>query len=93
MKNNKLPLWKEKSTFEKVLSVIGIIISMTIVILATLGFIGVWENAIDVVEPLIGVMMLIQTLQYRKYDKKIAIFSGAVAIFILAISIKILVFE
>lgn len=93
MKNNKSPLWNERSKFEKLLTITGIIVSITILIFAILGFIGVWKDAINVVEPLLGVLMLIQALQYRKYNKKTAIFSGTVAIFILVICIRILIFK
>ena len=37
--------------------------------------------------------MLIQALQYWKYDKGTAIFSGAAAVIILVICIKVLVFK
>ena len=36
MNNTKLPTWKERSPFEKILVIMGFIISITIIILAAL---------------------------------------------------------
>ncbi|MNP77879.1 hypothetical protein D3C76_1753930 [compost metagenome] len=47
----------------------------------------IWENAINVFEPLLGVLMVIQTIQNWKKNKAVAIFSLCVAIFIFGISI------
>jgi hypothetical protein len=49
----------------------------------------IWENAINVFEPLLGVLMVIQTIQIWKKNKAVAIFSLCVAIFIFGISIFI----
>ena len=93
MKSDNLPLWKEKSIFQKLLSVIKIIILINIIILSLLRIKDVWENAQDVVQPLLGTMCLIQALEYRKYNKKIAIFSMLVAVFIFSLYISVLVFK
>lgn len=90
MKNNKLPSWKEKSTFEKTLTVLVILISITIMTLASLSLIFDLKYLINIFEPLFGVWMLIQALQYRKYDRVVAAVSLGVAVLIFILSIDIL---
>ena len=90
MKNNKLPSWKEKSTFEKTLAVLAILISITIMTLASLSLLFDLKYLINIFEPLLGVLMLIQALQLRKYNKFVAAFSLGVAVFIFILSIDIL---
>lgn len=82
--------WNEKKPYEKVVSVLGIICSISVIVLAAMQLAGVWEKAINVYEPLIGVLMLIQTIQFWNKDKKIALFSLCVAIFIFIVAFIIL---
>jgi hypothetical protein len=74
-----------------VLFVVGIICSISIIILALIQILGVWETAINVFEPLLGVLMLIQAIQNWKKSKLVAIFSLCVAIFIFIVAISIFV--
>ena len=84
-------IWSQKQGYEKVLSVTGIICSLIILILAGMQILGIWKNAINVFEPLLGVLMLIQAIQYWKKNKIVAIFILCVAIFILYVAISIFV--
>lgn len=84
-------IWKQKQTNEKVLSVLGIICSMSIIILACMQILGIWKTAINVFEPLLGVLILIQAIQNWKKNKVVAIFSLCVAIFIFLVAIFIFV--
>ena len=84
-------IWSQKQTYEKVLSVIGIICSLSIIILGGMQILGIWKTAINVFEPLLGVLMLIQAIQYWKKNKVVAIFSLCVAIFIFLVAISIFV--
>ena len=84
-------IWNEKQTSEKVLSVISSICSISIIILACMQNLGIWKNAVDVFEPLLGVLMLIQAIQNWEKNKKVAIFSLCAAIFIFLVSIFIFV--
>lgn len=81
MKNIK-DIWSQNQTYEKVLSVIGIICSISIIILAGMHILGIWKTAINVSQPLMGLLMLIQGIQYWKKSKIVAIFSLCVALFI-----------
>jgi len=74
--------WKEKTLKEKVLTISAGIISIAVIVLAIMQLTGIWENAINVFEPLLGVLMIINALNIYKYNKLIAFFTLGVAIFI-----------
>ncbi|MDU5105738.1 hypothetical protein [Clostridium sp.] len=84
-------IWNQKQTDEKVLSIIGIICSMSILILGGMQILGIWKNAINVFEPLLGVLMLIQAIQNWKKNKVATIFSLCASMLILLFSILIFV--
>lgn len=81
------PKWKEKSKLEKGLTVFGLILSISVILLAALSFVGRGRGAINVMEPLLGLLMLIQTLQFWKYNKDVAIISLMAGIFIFGVAI------
>jgi hypothetical protein len=85
----KLPIWKEKSMIEKSLTIIGGAVCATIIVLAVLQITGVYEKAIMIFEPLLGVLMLIQALQFRKRNKIIAFISACAAVFIFIVGFVI----
>lgn len=84
-------IWSQKQTNDKVLSVISMICSISIIILACMQILGVWKTAINVFEPLLGVLMLIQAIQNWKKNKDVAKVSLFAAILILGYSIFIFV--
>ena len=84
-------IWIQKNTGEKVLSVIATICSVIIIVLACIQILGIWENAINVFEPLLGVVILVQAIQNWKKNKIVAIFSLCASIFIFLVSIFIFV--
>lgn len=78
--------WSGMQMYEKISFVLGSICSVSVIILASLQLLGIWENAINIFEPLLGVLMLTQgVLQWRR-NRKVAIFSWCVAIFIFIIA-------
>lgn len=81
----------QKQTDEKVLYVISGICSISIIILACMQILGIWKTAANVFEPLVGVLMLIQTIQNWKKNKAVAKVSLFAAILILVYSIFIFV--
>lgn len=85
----KLKYWNQKTLPFKILTLIGVIISITVVILAFMQIFNVWDKAINIFEPLLGVLMLIQTIENWKTNKSIAYFSLFVAIFIFVVAIII----
>lgn len=83
--------WSQKQTDEKVLYVISSICSISIIILVCMQILGVWKTAANVFEPLMGVLMLIQTIQNWKRNKAVAAISLCAAILIFLFSIFIFV--
>ena len=71
----------------KVVSVMGMIVSAGIIVLAVLEFTGIMENADNFYMPALGGLMFIQAVQYWKTDKRTACFSLATGVFILALVI------
>ncbi len=81
--------WNKKTMLSKVLTVVGFIISITIIILSFLQIFSVWDNAIYIYEPLAGILMLIQTIEYWNKNKSVAYISLFASIFIFAVAIFI----
>ncbi|MFA9464168.1 MAG: DUF3953 domain-containing protein [Velocimicrobium sp.] len=78
--------WGEMQIYEKISFIVGIICSVSVIILAFLQLIGIWEKAINIFEPLLGVLMVTQgVLQWRR-NKAVAVLSFCVAIFIFIIT-------
>lgn len=75
----------------KVLTIFGLIISVIVIVLAFLQVFNVWNNAIYVYEPLVGVLMIIKAIEFWKTNKSIAFFLLFVAIFTFIVSIFIFV--
>lgn len=92
MESRKMPSWKEKSTLDKVLQIVQILLSAVVIILCILQLSGVWTGAINVVEPLMAVVMLIMSWQYRTYNKLMSLFCLAVAIFVTSVTIRLFFF-
>ena len=86
----KLKDWNKKTIPFKILTILGLIISVTIIVLALMQIFNIWDKAINVFEPLLGVLMIIQTIENWKTNRLIAYFSLFVAIFIFLVAIIIL---
>lgn len=82
MKKLEIPKWKDKNRYEKILTIMGIILAITIIILALIEFLGKYET-INIFEPLLGILLFIQGLQYYKYDRNTAIISFIASFIIL----------
>lgn len=86
----KLKDWNKKTIPFKILTILGLIISVTIIVLSFIQIFNVWDKAINVFEPLLGVLMMIQAIENWKANKSKAYFSLFVAIFIFIVAIIIL---
>lgn len=64
---------KEKPIFNKIASVVVILCSALIIVLAMLQLLGVWENAAYAYMPLMGVNLLVNTVTNWKANRWIAI--------------------
>ena len=70
--------WNEKSTTDKILLVLRITVSIAVLIGATLQIMGVWNKALNVASPLLSVLILIQSIQEHKEQKKTSAIVGYV---------------
>ena len=70
--------WNEKSTSDKVLLVLRIIVSIAVLIGAALQLLGVWDRALNIAVPLLSALILIQSIQEQKENKKASAIIGYV---------------
>lgn len=82
--------WNKKKLPLKIMTVISFIISITVIILSFMQIFDIWDKAINIFEPLLGALMLIQTIENWKTNRLTAYFSLFVAIFIFIVAIIIL---
>lgn len=76
------PEWEEKSVQEKRLSILGIVLSFIILIMAALQMSGVVNNLTVIFVPLMGLLMLVQAMQMWKSRRAISIVCIIVAVFL-----------
>ena len=70
--------WNEKSTIDKVLLVLRIIVSAAVIVCAALKLLDVWDDALRLAIPLLSVVILIQSIQEHKEQKKVSALIGYV---------------
>ena len=70
--------WNEKSTSDKVLLVLRITVSIVVLIGAALQLFGVWDRALNIAVPLLSALILIQSIQEQKENKKVSAIIGYV---------------
>ena len=74
--------WKDAPLLQKVVTIISILASLSVVVLAVLQIFDVWDQAINVFMPLMGVTMLCQSYMQWNNSRKVAYFSIGTAAFI-----------
>ena len=79
--------WNEKSTADKTLLVLRIIVSIAVLIGAVLQITGVWDKALNVAIPLLSVLILIQSIQEHREQKKASAIVGYVCFVAMVIMI------
>ena len=70
--------WSEKSTADKIMLVLRIIISVVVLVGAALQLTGVWDDALNVAVPFLSVLILIQSIQEHREQKKASAIVGYV---------------
>ncbi len=70
--------WSEKSTADKTMLVLRIIVSVAVLACALLQIFGVWDKALNVAIPLLSVLILIQSIQEHREQKKASAIVGYV---------------
>ena len=86
MKENNKKKWNERSSAEKTIIIVQLIISFLAICMAILQFLDYWSDAVDFAIPLFGVYYLLETALSWKTDRDRAAFSLIIAIFILAVT-------
>lgn len=81
--------WGFMSAFERFLHIVRIILSVSIVLLSLLQLLAVLDNALNVVVPLMGVLMIIQAVQEWKHHRISALISLFAAAFVFTTSIAV----
>ncbi len=74
--------WKDAPLLHKIVTVISILASLSVVVLAVLQISNVWNQAINICIPLMGITMLCQAYIQWNNSRKVAYFSIGTAIFI-----------
>ncbi len=83
------PTWKEASLTHKFVTVFSVIVSISVVALAILQMFDVWDKAINLCCPLLGVEMLCQAYTQWNTYRKVAYFSIGTAAFIFVCAIVV----
>ncbi len=73
--------WKDAPILHKVVTIISVLASLSVVVLALLQIFDVWDQAINVFMPLTGVTMLCQSYMQWNNSRKVAYFSIGTAAF------------
>ena len=81
--------WKELSNADKLMLTVRIVASILVVVFAALQLLGVWDKAINLAAPLMGIVLLIQSAQEWKQHRGVAIFGLCAAMFILGCAIVV----
>ncbi|MDF2820118.1 MAG: hypothetical protein K0R15_559 [Clostridiales bacterium] len=81
----------EKNGNRKIIIITKITCSIIVIILALIQLIGIWDKAIYINEPLLGIVMLIQAIEHWEKNRKLAIFSLGVSLFVFVCAIVIFV--
>jgi len=79
------------NTWDKIINVLIIIFSVAVIVLAALQLLGIWEDSINIYEPLIAVVLLLQAIYHWKKNRTVAIISLCAAGFVFACAFVILV--
>ena len=74
--------WKDAPLLHKVVTIISVLASLSVVILAVLQIFDIWDQAINVFMPLMGVTMLCQSYMQWNNSRKVAYISIGTAAFI-----------
>ena len=81
--------WKEAPLLHRIVTIISVLASLSVVVLAVLQMFAIWEQAINVFMPLMGITMLCQSYMQWNNSRKVAYFSIGTAVFIFICAIVV----
>ncbi len=84
--------WESQSTGKKLLTGLRIVLALTVVVLALLSLLGVWENAAYVYMPLTGLELLLQAVAFWKQSRVTSVINLGSAAFVLICTALIYLF-
>ena len=74
--------WKDVPLMQKIVTIISIVVSLSVVVLGILQIFEIWIYAINLCIPLMGVVNLCQAYMQWNTSRKVAYFSIGTAVFI-----------
>ena len=74
--------WKDAPLLHKIVTIVSILTSLSVVVLAVLQMFDIWNQAINICVPMMGVTMLCQSYMQWNNSRKVAYFSIGTAAFI-----------
>lgn len=77
--------WSSRNLVEKIATVVGLLISAAVLVLAVLTLLGILPRGGDIYIPLLSVLMLAQCVRDWRSQRAVAVFSLMVALFIAGI--------
>lgn len=81
--------WRELPPADKFMLVIRLVASLLVILFAGLQLLSVWDKAINLAVPLMGIVLLIQSVQEWKKQRGVAIFGLCAALFIFGCAIAV----
>lgn len=81
--------WSEKTSTEKTLLVLRIVVSLVVIAFAALQLSGVWDGAINYAVPLAGVQLLVTSIQEWKQNRVSSIVGFVCAVFVFTCAIVV----
>ena len=81
--------WKDAPLLHKIVTIISILVSLSVVVLAVLQMFDIWNQAINICVPLMGITLLCQAYIQWNVSRKVAYFSIGSAVFVFICAIVI----
>ena len=81
--------WKDVPMSQKIVTILSILISLSVVVLAVLQMFDIWNQAINICVPLMGITMLCQAYIQWNANRKVAYFSIGTAVFVFICAIGV----
>lgn len=81
--------WKDIPLLDRVVTVISLVASSSVLALGILQIFNIWDKAINVAVPLMGITMLCQAYTFWNKSRKLAYFSIGAAVFIFLCAIGV----
>jgi hypothetical protein len=81
--------WKDVPMSQKIVTILSILISLSVVVLAVLQMFDIWNQAINICVPLMGITMLCQAYIQWNTNRKAAYFSIGTAVFVFICAIGV----